>query len=135
MPFALRAGGHSYGGWSRNHGLVADVRPMSSVTVDSAAGLARIGAGAQLVDVYSALGRQGVALAGGSCPTVGITGLALGGGQGVLSRAFGLTCDAIRRPASSPLTAGRARSTPPTTPTCSGPCAVAAVAASARSRR
>jgi FAD/FMN-containing dehydrogenase len=96
VPLALRAGGHSYGGWSRNHGLVADVRAMSSVQVDSAAKLARIGAGARLVEVYSALGAAGVAVAGGSCPTVGITGLALGGGQGVLSRAFGLTCDAIR---------------------------------------
>ena len=96
VPLALRAGGHSYGGWSRNRGLVADVRAMSSVQVDSAAKVARIGAGARLVEVYSALGAAGVALAGGSCPTVGITGLALGGGQGVLSRAFGLTCDAIR---------------------------------------
>ena len=96
VPLALRAGGHSYGGWSRGTGLVADVRAMSKVSVDTAAGLAQIGAGAQLIDVYSALGAKGVALAGGSCPTVGITGLALGGGLGVLSRAYGLTCDAIR---------------------------------------
>jgi FAD/FMN-containing dehydrogenase len=96
VPLALRAGGHSYGGWSRNNGLVADVRALSSVQVDPAGQVARIGAGARLVDVYSALGAKGVAVAGGSCPTVGITGLALGGGQGVLSRAFGLTCDAIR---------------------------------------
>ena len=96
VPLALRAGGHSYGGWSRNHGLVADLRPLSSVAVDTAAKVAHIGAGAQLIDVYAALGAKGVAVAGGSCPTVGITGLALGGGQGVLSRAFGLTCDAIR---------------------------------------
>ena len=96
VPLALRAGGHSYGGWSRNRGLVADVRAMSTVQLDSAAKVARIGAGARLVEVYSALGAAGAALAGGSCPTVGVTGLALGGGQGVLSRAFGLTCDAIR---------------------------------------
>lgn len=96
VPLALRAGGHSYGGWSRNHGLVVDVRALSSVQVDSAARVARIGAGARLAEVYSAVGAKGVAIAGGSCPTVGITGLALGGGQGVLSRAFGLTGDAIR---------------------------------------
>ena len=95
-PLALRAGGHSYGGWSRGPGLVADVRAMSTVSVDTAAGLARIGAGARLIDVYAALGAKGVALGGGSCPTVGLTGLALGGGLGVLSRAYGLTCDAIR---------------------------------------
>ena len=95
-PLHLRAGGHSYGGWSSGPGLVADVRPMASVAVDRAAGTARIGAGTRLAEVYDALGRRGVALAAGSCPSVGLTGLALGGGVGVLTRAFGLTCDAIR---------------------------------------
>lgn len=92
----LRAGGHSYGGWSTGPGLVADVRPMSAVVVDTASRTVRIGAGARLAEVYDALGRRGAAIAAGSCPSVGITGLALGGGVGVLTRAFGLTCDAIR---------------------------------------
>jgi FAD/FMN-containing dehydrogenase len=96
VPMALRSGGHSYGGWSTGPGLVVDVSPMSGITIDTAAGTARIGAGAKLASVYQALGARGVALAGGSCPTVGITGLTLGGGIGVLSRAFGLTCDALR---------------------------------------
>lgn len=95
-PLRLRAGGHSYGGWSTGEGLVADVSNMSAVAVDTAGGSVRIGAGARLVDVYTALGARGVAIAAGSCPTVGITGLTLGGGIGVLSRAFGLTCDAVR---------------------------------------
>jgi hypothetical protein len=96
VPLALRAGGHSYGGWSTGTGLVVDTRGLASVQVDNGAGLARIGAGASLAAVYSALGGQGVAIAGGSCPTVGLTGLALGGGVGVLTRNYGLTCDAIR---------------------------------------
>ncbi|MCW2526946.1 MAG: FAD-binding protein [Pseudonocardiales bacterium] len=95
VPISVRAGGHSYGGWSRGRGLMIDVRGLSSVQVDRTAGLARIGAGALLVDVYTALAAENVALAGGSCPSVGLTGLALGGGVGVLSRAYGLTCDAI----------------------------------------
>jgi FAD/FMN-containing dehydrogenase len=95
-PLAIRSGGHSYGGWSSGSGLVADLTPMSTVTIDATSGTARIGAGARLIDVYSALGAKGVALAAGSCPTVGITGLAQAGGIGVLSRAWGLTCDSIR---------------------------------------
>ena len=55
--------------------------------------LATVGAGAHLIDVYSQLGAQGMLLPGGSCPTVGIAGLALGGGVGVFGRAYGLTCD------------------------------------------
>jgi FAD/FMN-containing dehydrogenase len=96
LPFALRSGGHSYGGWSTSPGLVVDVGGLNKVTVDTAHGIARIGAGARLAEVYAALSAKGVAIAGGSCPTVGITGLALGGGLSVLNRAFGLTCDAIR---------------------------------------
>jgi FAD/FMN-containing dehydrogenase len=92
----LRSGGHSYGGWSTGQGLVIDVGGLSSVVVDTASGTARIGAGARLAGVYSALAAQGAALAAGSCPTVGVTGLALGGGVGALTRAYGLTCDAIQ---------------------------------------
>lgn len=96
VPFALRSGGHSYGGWSTASGLVVDVGPMSGVRIDPSARTARIGAGARLVDVYAALAAQGLGLPAGSCPTVGIAGLTLGGGVGVMTRAWGLTCDAVR---------------------------------------
>jgi FAD/FMN-containing dehydrogenase len=55
----------------------------------------RIGAGAQLSDVYAALGKAGRCLPAGSCPSVGIAGLTLGGGIGVLARTYGLTCDRL----------------------------------------
>jgi len=95
-PLRLRAGGHSYGGWSTGAGLVVDVSAMTGVALDTAGGSARVGAGARLADVYAGLAAHGVAIAAGSCPTVGITGLTLGGGIGVLGRAYGLTCDALR---------------------------------------
>ena len=91
---AIRSGGHSYPGWSAGDGaLVVDVRPLSTVAL--AGTTATVGAGASLVQVYDALGTRGRGIAGGSCPTVGIAGLTQGGGVGVLTRAHGLTCDAV----------------------------------------
>ncbi|MFI9629079.1 FAD-binding oxidoreductase [Streptomyces sp. NPDC052042] len=90
-PVAIRGGGHSYAGWSSGDGrLVIDVSSLSRV--DSGG---TIGAGARLVEVYQGLARHGLTIPGGSCPTVGIGGLALGGGHGVVSRAYGLTCDSL----------------------------------------
>jgi FAD/FMN-containing dehydrogenase len=93
LPFATRSGGHSYAGYSTTTGLVIDVTRMHTVTVNANAGTATIGSGTRLIDVYSALAQQGFVLPAGSCSTVGIAGLTLGGGDGVLSRKFGLTCD------------------------------------------
>jgi FAD/FMN-containing dehydrogenase len=93
LPFAPRSGGHSYAGYSTSTGLVIDVTRMNAVTVNAGAATATIGAGARLIDVYSAVTQYGLILPAGSCPTVGITGLTLGGGVGVIGRKFGLTCD------------------------------------------
>jgi len=95
MPIAVRSGGHSYGGWSTTTGLIIDVSAMSDVRVDVAARTARVGAGTLLIDLYSQLAAAGLAVPGGSCPTVGVSGLALGGGIGVVGRRYGLTCDNI----------------------------------------
>jgi FAD/FMN-containing dehydrogenase len=95
LPVALRSGGHSYGGYSTGSGLVCDVTPLSKVEVDTGSRTVVVGAGARLIDVYSALAPHGLALPGGSCPTVGIAGLTLGGGQGVIGRKFGLTSDNV----------------------------------------
>ncbi|HVK25497.1 MAG TPA: FAD-dependent oxidoreductase, partial [Actinokineospora sp.] len=96
LPIAARSGGHSYTGYSvPDEGLVVDLRAMSSVEVKSD-GSVVVGAGARLIDVYTALAKAGRCLPAGSCPTVGIGGLTLGGGIGVLSRKYGLTCDKLR---------------------------------------
>jgi FAD/FMN-containing dehydrogenase len=56
-------------------------------------GRATVGPAAKLIDVQRALTRRGVTVPAGSCPTVGIGGLALGGGHGLAGRRFGLTSD------------------------------------------
>jgi FAD/FMN-containing dehydrogenase len=89
-----RSGGHSYAGYSTaSHGVVLDLRRLDHVRVDPGTHTATIGAGAQLIDVYSSLAAAGRTLPGGSCPSVGIAGVTLGGGFGLASRHLGLTCD------------------------------------------
>lgn len=93
IPVAARGGGHSYVGYSTpDQGLVVDLSGMSGIEIRPD-GTAVVGAGARLIDVYAVLAGAGRCLPAGSCPTVGIAGLTLGGGLGVLSRKYGLTCD------------------------------------------
>ena len=93
--FAVKAGGHSYAGYSTSSGLVVDVGAMNTVTPGTTAATARIGAGARLADIYAKLAAQNSSIPAGSCPTVGVAGLALGGGIGVVGRKYGLTCDRL----------------------------------------
>jgi FAD/FMN-containing dehydrogenase len=93
VKFAARSGGHSYAGWSSSTGLIIDVENLKGVQVSGTT--ANVGAGTRLIDFYSGLAAKGRAVPGGSCPTVGIAGLTLGGGIGVTARAYGLTCDKL----------------------------------------
>src|SRR6266550_292891 len=83
IPLALRSGGHSYGGWSTGRGLVIDTGPLNAIDVRADRVVA--GAGARLIDIYAETARAGAGITGGSCATVGIAGLALGGGIGVVT--------------------------------------------------
>jgi FAD/FMN-containing dehydrogenase len=96
LPVAARSGGHSYGGWSSSTGLVVDITRMKSFRVGPGGTTVQVGTGTRLIDLYSSLAAHGLAIPGGSCPTVGVAGLALGGGVGVLSRAYGLTSDHLK---------------------------------------
>ncbi|WP_077799277.1 FAD-binding oxidoreductase [Streptomyces sp. JHA26] len=96
VPVAIRNGGHSYAGWSSGDGrLIIDVSALNRIRTSGTE--ATVGAGAKLIDVYRALAAKGVTVPAGSCPSVGISGLTLGGGHGVVSRAYGLTCDSLTR--------------------------------------
>jgi hypothetical protein len=91
-----RGGGHSYAGYSTARGeLQVDMRRWDGVHVHVGSGTADVGAGARLEQVYAGLARRGVTIPAGSCPTVGIAGLAMGGGHGLASRKWGVTSDNI----------------------------------------
>jgi FAD/FMN-containing dehydrogenase len=97
LKIAARSGGHSYVGDSAaNNAMVIDLRQLpGAITFDAATGLATIPAAADLASVQTALGAHARSIPTGSCPTVGVAGLTLGGGLGADARRCGLTCDAL----------------------------------------
>lgn len=96
-PVAVKSGGHSFEGFSLNDdGLVVNVAPMHSLHLDPKSGLLTAGAGCRLREVNQYLLPQGRFLPAGSCATVGLAGLTLGGGYGMFARKHGLTCDHLR---------------------------------------
>ena len=95
VPFSVRGGGHSYEALSLSDSLVIDTRLLNEVRVDAAARTVAVGGGATLDKVYQAVGALELAVPGGSCPTVGVAGNALGGGFGFLARKYGMACDSL----------------------------------------
>ncbi|MDQ0273537.1 FAD/FMN-containing dehydrogenase [Cytobacillus purgationiresistens] len=94
IPFRVRSGRHSYENFSLvNGGLIIDVSEMHEITVNRKGMTAKIEAGANLGQVYNELWKDGTTIPGGTESSVGLVGLTLGGGIGMLSRWFGLTCD------------------------------------------
>jgi FAD/FMN-containing dehydrogenase len=90
---ATRSGGHCLAGHSSTRGIVIDVTPLRSVVLVD--GLVRVGAGARSGDLCKQLFQHDLAIPTGTCPSVGIAGLTLGGGLGILGRAHGLTLDQL----------------------------------------
>ncbi len=93
--FAVRSGGHSYAGYSTTGGLLIHVGYMKGVQVDTNAGTATIQAGMNNQDLATGLRAYPLAIPSGRCPTVGASGLVLGGGWGFAATKAGLTCDSL----------------------------------------
>ncbi len=91
MEVGTRSGGHCFGGRSSTEGLLVDVTPMQSVEVSG--GAVTVGGGTRLGEVNGSLIQHDLAIPGGSCPSVGIAGLTLGGGLGIIGRRHGLASD------------------------------------------
>lgn len=90
-----RSGGHSYIGASAADGtVVIDLREMAAV--QAAGSSVSVQAGANLYSVHATLAGRSRTIPTGTCPTVGTSGLTLGGGIGTESRAHGLTCDRLQ---------------------------------------
>jgi FAD/FMN-containing dehydrogenase len=92
-PFAVRGGGHSNACHSSTDGLVLDLSPDDSITVDGRR--VTVGAGVRVGRLAARLASTERLVPGGSCPSVGLVGSALGGGFGSHGRLHGLTCDRL----------------------------------------
>jgi hypothetical protein len=94
LPLAVRAGGHSAAGFGVcNSGVVIDLSGMRRVEVDVDRRVACAEAGSVVRDLDESTQRFGLATPMGTCPTVGIAGLTLGGGEGTLMPKYGAACD------------------------------------------
>jgi hypothetical protein len=94
LPLAVRSGGHSRLGYGMcDGGLVIDLSSFKRVEIDAKKRIARAQAGALVRDLDSATQQFGLATTSGGCPTVGIAGFTLGGGEGRLMDKYGAACD------------------------------------------
>lgn len=97
IEVTARSGGHSYVGASAaNATMVVDLRGLpGGISYDAGTGLATVPAAATLNSLQTVLNADGRSIPTGSCPSVGVAGLTLGGGLGSEARLRGLTCDAL----------------------------------------
>jgi hypothetical protein len=93
---AVRSGGHNRAGHgSSEGGIVLDLSEMNAVEVDAEGRSAWAQTGVQVGEYTKVTGDHGLATGLGDTPTVGVGGLALGGGIGFLVRKNGLTIDDV----------------------------------------
>lgn len=96
IELRIRSGRHNYEGYSTGTGkLVLDTTCMSDVKVNCDDDTVEVQAGIRLMHLYETLYKYGYTFPGGTCPTVAISGLVLGGGIGLSARYLGLTADSL----------------------------------------
>ncbi|MEV6369069.1 FAD-binding oxidoreductase [Micromonospora musae] len=94
VALRVRSGRHSLEGWSNvDNGIVIDVSELKSTHIDTAARVARVGAGLNQLEAVTALAEHDLAATTGTEGSVGLSGATLGGGFGFLTRYLGMACD------------------------------------------
>lgn len=96
IPLRIRNGGHNYEGYSNGSCLlVIDISEMNEMSLDESQNLLCVQGGATNGQIYQFVASKGYPFPGGTCPTVGISGYATGGGWGLSCRWLGLGCDSL----------------------------------------
>src|SRR5208283_3836063 len=95
---AVRSGGHSFAGHGTcEGGMVIDLSPMKRLEVDPNRAWVRLQAGVLAGELDQVTNAFSMAVPLGSCPSVGVAGYALGGGESALTPKLGFACDNITR--------------------------------------
>lgn len=94
VPLRVRSGGHNYEAYSNGDcTLVIDISTMNDIELNESERRLYVQAGVTNGQVYELISSKGYPFPGGTCPTVGVSGYALGGGWGLSCRYLGLGCD------------------------------------------
>ncbi|XP_037029724.1 berberine bridge enzyme-like 1 [Bradysia coprophila] len=99
VHLVARSGGHSYMkyGYGTSRSLVIDLARLNRITIDRTEMSCYVGPGALQGHIAYTLWKEGnFMITTGMCPTVGISGFALGGGYGYFSRLIGLASDNVQ---------------------------------------
>lgn len=95
LAIAIKSGGHCMEGFSCNNGgMVINLSQFNKVEWIEDFKI-KVGAGCTLSNLYNNILPKQKILPGGSCAGVALGGLVTGGGYGLMSRLFGLTCDSL----------------------------------------
>jgi FAD/FMN-containing dehydrogenase len=93
---AVRSGGHSFAGHGVcDGGIVIDLSFMKRVEIDALGTTLRIQSGVLNGELDHVTNAFEMAIPLGSCPSVGVAGYALGGGESALTPKFGFACDSM----------------------------------------
>jgi len=95
LKITVKSGGHSMEGFScLDEGMVINLSLLNQIEWFDKNSIS-VGPACTLKKIYENIIPRGKYLPGGSCQSVGIGGLTLGGGYGLTSRCYGLTCDSL----------------------------------------
>ena len=95
LEIAIKSGGHNVEGFSVNDGgMVINLSKMNSVEFLEGNKL-KIGPGCTIAQLYAEILPKNRIIPVGSCGSVAMGGLTMGGGYGLFSREYGLICDQL----------------------------------------
>lgn len=95
LPVTIKSGGHCFEGFSSNDdGMMINLSLLNQIEwlKDD---VIKVGPACTLSNLYDKILPKKKIIPAGSCGSVGIGGLTLGGGYGFFSRKYGLTCDSL----------------------------------------